>query len=206
MIMVAIGSHYEPQEDQRLVRAGSRQTHTAPKLLGRVYSALYPSCKPLSRCPALPLAKMVCKMGPHFEMAHTQIKDQVCSSPLLSPLLHLSFLPCAGTLSISLVRAGRRVASLCQEQFIKLMEKSKNIKLNNRVVGLGVFIIIQLEAWHWLLPHQKDGLTISQSRVTTCSPFAMSVSDKSRNNLCRDHCLVREHRLESSALISSFCL
>lgn len=46
-------------------------------------------------------------------------------------------------LSIYLVTAGRRVGSLCQEQFIKLMEKSKNIKLNNRAAGLGVYIIIQ---------------------------------------------------------------
>lgn len=88
------------------------------------------------------------------------------------------------------------------------MEKSKNIKLNN---GFGVFIIIQpdlvkhsAESLALIIAPPKDGLTISQSRVTMCSPLAMSVPDKSRNNLCRDHCLVREHGLESSALISSF--
>lgn len=60
MITVAIGSHYKSQEDQRLVRAGSRQTHTPPRLLGRVCSALYPSCKPLSRCLTLFLQKRLC--------------------------------------------------------------------------------------------------------------------------------------------------
>lgn len=153
-------------------------------------------------------------MEPRFDKANTQIKGAglVCYLCFLNSLLHLSFFVCAGTLSVYLIRAGKRAGPFCQEQLRKPKEKSKNKNEVKRLGGWGFIIIIQpdlvrrvAESLALLTAHQKDGLTISQSRVRVCSPFASPALDKSRNNLCRERCLAREHGLESSALIFSFC-
>lgn len=89
-----------------------------------------PAAKPVSRSLTL-LGKRhagLCKTWPLFDKRSTQTRGAGLVRYLcfLNSLLHLSFLLCAGTLSICLVRAVKRVGPLCQEQLRKLMEKRKN--------------------------------------------------------------------------------
>lgn len=197
---------------------GGRQTHALSSLLTESLQCTIPCCKPISR--RLTLVGIKARGAPKDEDQlwwgrHTNQRSGPCSLPLLSkqPLSSV-LLPWQ---SVPPELAGKLVP-FSRSGLEKGWRRAKiKMKANTRISWASFltffFFSNQNSAVKWgteslalATAPQKNDWNVSQGRVSVCSPFALPAPDKSKRNLCRDHCRVREHVLESLALILRFLL